>query len=125
MVMGRAAALRQEALQAKSGSVNFDTSTGSTSGLIAVDARSGDNGNKARDRKMHKEILESDKFPEITLAPQHVRGQIAGGQFAGDNVRADDAARTTSPDVDHRACHSPFEISQRRSRLRCALRNGD
>jgi polyisoprenoid-binding protein YceI len=56
--------------------VNFDTSTGSAGGLIAVDARSGDSGNKARDRKMHKEILESDKFSDITFAPQHVRGQI-------------------------------------------------
>ena len=60
----------------KSGSINFDTSTGSASGLIVVDARSGDSGNKARDRKMHKEILESEKFPEITFAPQHVRGEL-------------------------------------------------
>ena len=62
--------------QVKSGSVNFDTSTGNAGGLIAVDAGSGDSGNKARDRKMHKEILESDKFSDITFAPQHVRGQI-------------------------------------------------
>ena len=62
--------------QVKSGSVNFDTSTGSAGGLIAVDAGSGDSGNKARDRKMHKEILEIDKFSDITFAPQHVRGQI-------------------------------------------------
>ena len=60
----------------KSGSVHFDTTTGTASGLIVVDATSGDSGSKARDRKMHKEILESSKFPEITFAPQHVRGQI-------------------------------------------------
>jgi polyisoprenoid-binding protein YceI len=62
--------------QLKSGAVHFDTATGAASGLLVVDARSGDSGNKSRDRKMHKEILESAKFPEITFAPQHVRGQV-------------------------------------------------
>lgn len=62
--------------QVKRGSVTFDTSTGSASGLIVVDATSGESGNKARDHKMHKEILESDRFPEITFAPQHVLGQF-------------------------------------------------
>ena len=63
--------------QIKSGSVRFDTSTATASGLIVVEAASGDSGSKARDHKMHKEILESDKFPDITFAPQHIRGQIA------------------------------------------------
>ena len=62
--------------QVKSGSVNFDTSAGTAGGLIVVDARSGDSGNKARDRKMHKEILESERFPDITFAPHHLRGQV-------------------------------------------------
>lgn len=62
--------------QLRSGTVRFDTSTASASGLLVVDATSGDSGSKARDRKMHKEILESDKYPEITFTPQHVRGQM-------------------------------------------------
>jgi polyisoprenoid-binding protein YceI len=62
--------------QAKSGTVRFDTSNGSASGLLVVDATSGDSGSKARDKKMHKEILESSKYPEIAFAPQHVRGQV-------------------------------------------------
>ena len=62
--------------QVKSGTVRFDASNGSASGLFVVDATSGDSGSKARDKKMHKEILESAKYPEFTFAPQHVRGQV-------------------------------------------------
>jgi polyisoprenoid-binding protein YceI len=60
----------------KNGGVLFDPSTGNAGGLLTVDAQSGDSGSAARDRKMHKEILESDKFPEITFAPHHITGQI-------------------------------------------------
>jgi len=62
--------------QVKSGNVHFDTSNGTASGLLVVDATTGDSGSKARDKKMHGEILESAKYPEITFAPQHVRGQL-------------------------------------------------
>lgn len=62
--------------QLKSGNVEFDPATGNASGLLVVDARSGNSGNAARDRKMHREILESAKFPEITFAPHRITGQI-------------------------------------------------
>ena len=62
--------------QLKSGSVEFDPATGNASGLLTVDATSGDSGSAARDRKMHKDILESAKFPEITFAPHRITGQI-------------------------------------------------
>jgi len=42
-----------------------------------VDATSGDSGSKARDGKMHKEILESQKFPEIIFTPQKFKGTLA------------------------------------------------
>ena len=63
--------------QVKSGTVRFDALNGAASGLLVVDATSGDSGSKARDKKMHKEILESAKYPEFTFAPQHIRGQVA------------------------------------------------
>src|SRR6516225_9126323 len=47
------------AFQLKDGSVRFDPSTGAASGLITVDAISADTGNRGRDHKMHKDILES------------------------------------------------------------------
>lgn len=62
--------------QLKAGAVHFDTTTGAASGLIVVDATSGDSGSKGRDRKMHKDVLESEKYPEITFAPHHIGGQV-------------------------------------------------
>ena len=38
---------------------------------------SGNSGSQARDQRMHKEILESQRYPEITFAPSRVEGQIA------------------------------------------------
>lgn len=62
--------------QLKSGSVQFDPATGNASGLLVVNAQSGDSGSGARDRRMHKDILESQKFPEITFAPHRITGQV-------------------------------------------------
>jgi polyisoprenoid-binding protein YceI len=60
----------------KRGTIHFNPSTGSAAGLVVVDAASGDSGNKSRDRKMHKEILESQTFPEVTFAPTKVSGAV-------------------------------------------------
>lgn len=61
----------------KQGSVKFDSSAGKVSGMVIVDASSGDSGSGARDRKMHKEILESRKYPEATFIPDRIQGQLA------------------------------------------------
>jgi polyisoprenoid-binding protein YceI len=58
----------------KSGTIQFNPATGAASGMVIVDATSGDSGNKSRDRKMHKEILESAKYPEATFVPSKVSG---------------------------------------------------
>jgi len=42
-----------------------------------VDAKSGESGMGLRDRKMHREILESDRFPEIAFRPDRVDGTVA------------------------------------------------
>jgi polyisoprenoid-binding protein YceI len=58
----------------KSGTVKFDPSTGKASGAIIVDATSGESGNDGRDKKMHKEIIESEKYPEIVFTPKEIHG---------------------------------------------------
>lgn len=66
----------------KRGTVKFDAASGRAEGLVVVDATSGDSGSHARDRKMHKEVLESAQYPEITFAPEKIEGQVAAqGDF--------------------------------------------
>lgn len=60
----------------KSGTIHFNPSTGSASGLVVVNAISGDTENKGRDRKMHQEILESQRYPEITFTPGKLSGKV-------------------------------------------------
>ena len=58
----------------KSGAIRLDPSTGKMSGSIIVDATSAESGNGGRDRKMHREILESGKHPEVVFIPSQVKG---------------------------------------------------
>jgi polyisoprenoid-binding protein YceI len=60
----------------KRGTIVFDPESGVASGQLVVDATSGDTGSKARDSRMHKNILESAKYPEIVFTPDHVEGKV-------------------------------------------------
>jgi len=59
-----------------SGKVSFDPATGKAAGSIVVSATSGESGNKGRDSRMHKEIIESQRYPEITFAPHDIEGHV-------------------------------------------------
>ena len=59
-----------------SGKVSFDPATGKTAGSIIVSAASGESGNKGRDSRMHKEIIESQWYPEIAFAPHDIEGHV-------------------------------------------------
>ena len=61
----------------KSSTIRFDPSTGKIDGAIVVDASSGESGNGSRDARMHREILESLKFPEIVFMPVQITGPVA------------------------------------------------
>jgi len=63
--------------QFRRGSIRFDSATGKASSEMLVDARTGSSGNDTRDRKMHKEILESQRFPDIVFRPDRVEGKLA------------------------------------------------
>jgi polyisoprenoid-binding protein YceI len=58
----------------KRGTIRFDTETGQASGEIVVDLTSGATGNTSRDRKMHEEVLESQRYPEAVFSPERVEG---------------------------------------------------
>ena len=63
--------------QLKYGALQFDPASGKLSGEIVVDAKSGESGSGMRDRKMHKEILESDRYPDISFRPDRIEGSVA------------------------------------------------
>ena len=60
----------------KSSTIRFDPSTGVARGNVVVDATSGETGNKKRDRTMHRDVLQSERYPEITFAPSRVTGNV-------------------------------------------------
>jgi polyisoprenoid-binding protein YceI len=61
----------------KSGTVHFDPQTGKAGGEIVVYATSGDSGSSSRDARMHKEILQTAKYPEAVFRPAQIEGQVA------------------------------------------------
>ena len=61
----------------KSGMLTFDPASGKASGEVIVFATSGDSGNSSRDERMHKEILETQKYPEATFRPTLMDGAVA------------------------------------------------
>jgi polyisoprenoid-binding protein YceI len=61
----------------KSGAIRFDANTGKAGGEIVVFATSGESGNDGRDKRMHKEILETAKYPEVVFHPTEVEGRVA------------------------------------------------
>ena len=61
----------------KSGTIHWDPETGKADGEVIVLATSGDSGNRSRDQRMHKEILETAKFPDAVFRPVQIEGKVA------------------------------------------------
>jgi hypothetical protein len=61
----------------KRGTLIFDPAGGKASGEFVVYATSGETGNDARDKKMHGEILESARYPDIIFQPSRIEGKVA------------------------------------------------
>lgn len=59
------------------GAVEFEPTGGAASGRIVVDARSANTGNTGRDEKMHREVLETHKFPHFELEVAALQGTLA------------------------------------------------
>jgi polyisoprenoid-binding protein YceI len=61
----------------KRGTFHFDPGSGLGGGEITVDASSGKSGDDSRDKKMHKEVLESARYTDIVFRPDRVVGTVA------------------------------------------------
>jgi len=61
----------------KNGTFRLDPATGKAAGEITVYATSGESGNDSRDKKMHKEVLESGQYPDVRFRPDRVEGRVA------------------------------------------------
>jgi polyisoprenoid-binding protein YceI len=57
--------------------IHFDPDSGKTGGEVMVYATSGDSGNSSRDEKMHKEVLESSKYPDVIFRPTQIEGKVS------------------------------------------------
>lgn len=62
--------------QLKNGAIHFNPTTGVASGAVIVDATTAETGNTSRDRKMHAEVLESKRYPEVTFRPTRILGSV-------------------------------------------------
>ena len=62
--------------QLKQGEVTFDPANGDISGELVVETDSGDSGSATRDKRMKKEVLETDRFPEVRLKVTKLEGSI-------------------------------------------------
>jgi polyisoprenoid-binding protein YceI len=60
----------------KRGVVKFDPASGNASGEFIADATSGESGNEGRDKKMHREILESARYTEVIFRPTRIEGKV-------------------------------------------------
>jgi len=61
----------------KSGELRLNPDSGVASGKILVPATSGESGNDGRDKKMHKDVLESAQYPEILFKVDQIEGKVA------------------------------------------------
>jgi polyisoprenoid-binding protein YceI len=61
----------------KGSTIHFDPETGKASGEITVDTTSGESGDSGRDKRMHKEILETGKYPDAIFRPRQIDGKVA------------------------------------------------
>lgn len=61
----------------KGGRIHIDPTSGDASGQFVADATSGKSGNEGRDKKMHREILESARYGEVIFRPEHIEGKVA------------------------------------------------
>lgn len=81
----------------KAGHIELNPASGDISGRIVVDAASGESGNATRDRRMSRNILEAQRFPEIFFTPAKIEGAVS--------LTADSSIAVTGQLVIHGQAH--------------------
>ena len=61
----------------KRGSIRFDPESGKAGGEVVVDTASGESGSPARDKRMHKNVLESSRYADAVFTPDRLEGKLA------------------------------------------------
>ena len=101
----------------KNGAIKFDPATGAASGAVVVDAASGETGNQRRDRNMHRDVLGSARYPEITFTPARVIGAV---QPQGESsMQVEGVLRLQGSD---HPITLPFKVQASESELRATTR---
>jgi len=59
-------------VQLARGELRFDPDAGTATGEIVMDAKSAETGLSSRDANMHRDVLESEKFPTITFRAERL-----------------------------------------------------
>ncbi len=65
--------------QLKGGLITFNPATGAAEGELLVDLDSGNSGSAARDKRMKRDVLETQTYPEAIFHPEKVSGALRSG----------------------------------------------
>jgi polyisoprenoid-binding protein YceI len=60
----------------KESSIQFDPDSSKASGEIDIDVAGGSTGSGSRDRRMHEEVLESQRYPEAKFTVSRIDGKL-------------------------------------------------
>jgi polyisoprenoid-binding protein YceI len=58
------------------GTLRLNPETGKAAGEIVVHVSTGQSGNDSRDARMHKEILQTAKYPDVVFRPIRLEGKV-------------------------------------------------
>jgi len=67
----------QGTFHVQSGAIDFDPKASTISGSIVVSAASGNSGDKGRDKKMDGDVLEIQRFADISFSPKSYQGSLS------------------------------------------------
>lgn len=72
--------------QLKGGALAIDPNSTLAQGELLVDATTGKIANPPKDRQMHEDVLETQRYPSIFFHVEHLRGQVPKGDGSSDVI---------------------------------------